>query len=279
LLLVGSLLTLRRVSGVATMPLAGQWLLAGSGMLAVAAWIIRWTWSCGRLGTDCPAEGRSRDPRAWTRWAVPSLATGLLLLAISTTRSGWAPFAGAWLVWLASEAAAWHAAMRAKAHGEQAGALAAGKPPKPATLPAGPEPGQTATDVSALPEMATAARNPHEDQGETDLLPPNLVQQVTRLLEEEGERVHALARVAIEAGDCVGVLHLAFGPPLVGHPDLTACVVDDPEATARVTDAETFGARIEVRLPRPLPEGRVVWVEVHGLAVGSRGRTEAPSLR
>lgn len=105
-----------------------------------------------------------------------------------------------------------------------------------------------------------------EKEGEADPLSPNLVQQVTRVLEEDGERVHVLAKVAIEAGDCMGVLHLALSPPLDSPPDLAACVVDEPGATVRVTDAESYGARVEVRLLQPVSQRRAVWLEIHGVA-------------
>jgi hypothetical protein len=248
------------------MPLGGWWLVASSGMLAVAAWAIRWAWACALRGAEGLPETGVRGATAWLRLVMPTIASGLALVAISTPASGAMPLAAAWLAWLASEGAAWYLrpgvlfARRCQSRGMP-----------PAASPLAAEGNRPPVHGSALKDAATTTLGSCVPEDDSDLVPPNLMQQVTRLSEEEGERVHALAKVAIEAGDCLGVLHLAFGPPLASHPKLTACVVDEPQASVRVTDAEIFGARVEVRLPQPALQSRAVWVEVQGLAPSPRG--------
>lgn len=269
-LLAGSLLLVRRILGAVTMPLGGWWLLASGVALAAAAWVVRWAWVHNPWANDNPPQAGAHSVAAWALRAMPSVASGLMLLSVSTPASGALPLVGAWLVWLASEAVAWYVRPATGLMHPSAGARDGGTQP--------PSPPQPAEEISlratgsvpssARPDAAAVVLPPRTEDDDTELIPPNLVQQVTRLLEQEGERVHALARVAIEAGDCLGVLHLAFGPPLTGHPELAACVLDEPQATARVTDAETFGARVEVRLSQPVSQSKAVWVEVHGLAPG-----------
>jgi hypothetical protein len=99
------------------------------------------------------------------------------------------------------------------------------------------------------------------DEPET---PPGLVQRLTRLRESDGESLHALVRAEVPAHDRLAVVHLAFCPPLAARPELTAHAVDAEAAEVRVTQAETFGARIEVRLPQVKDEPREMLVEVLG---------------
>jgi hypothetical protein len=270
LVLAGGMLLVRRISGAAVMPLGGWHLVASGGVLAALAWIVRWSWAGGCRGASPGTVADLHHALARVMHAVPGVTTGLVLLAISHSASGVLFLAAAWLVWLASEAAAWHWRRTTKV--EQAPAPSGAAPAVP---PCFPQRAATALDGSTAPCVPATAPPPHALEDETELLPANLVQQVTRLIDEEGERVQALARVPIEAGDSLGVLHLAFGPPLAGHPHLAAEVVDEPRATARVTDAETYGARVEVRLPQAVPQSRTVWVEVHGLAPSSSSRDRA----
>jgi hypothetical protein len=102
------------------------------------------------------------------------------------------------------------------------------------------------------------------DEPET---PAGLLQRVTRIREADRESIHALIQAEIPAGDRLVVIHMAFCPPLTARPELTAHALDSDEAEIRMTQAETFGARIEVRLPRDERESRGVLIEVIGSAV------------
>ena len=100
-----------------------------------------------------------------------------------------------------------------------------------------------------------------------DAPPENLVQQLTRQRDESGgETLHAMAEAEIPAGDRVAVLHLAFCPPLETAPQLTAHALDAEDAEVKITTAESYGVRLEVRLPKPAARPRRVLVEVLGRA-------------
>jgi hypothetical protein len=101
-------------------------------------------------------------------------------------------------------------------------------------------------------------------QAEPESVPASLVQQLTRERTEDGESLHAIVRSSFVAGDRLAVVHLAFSPPLTKAPQLAAYAIDDSGAEARVTAAETYGARIEVRLPQPAADGQTVLIEVVG---------------
>jgi len=95
-------------------------------------------------------------------------------------------------------------------------------------------------------------------------IPPGLVQQMTRVREGDQESIHALFETCIAAGSSLGVAHLAFCPPLLARPELTAHAFDCDDAEVRVTQTETFGARLEVRFAQPSDEPRRVIVEAIG---------------
>ncbi|MCI0357824.1 MAG: hypothetical protein L0211_04970 [Planctomycetaceae bacterium] len=87
-----------------------------------------------------------------------------------------------------------------------------------------------------------------------------------------GESIHALVRATCPPGDQTAVVHVAFCPPLDAAPRLTAHVLDDSGAETRITLAESYGARIEVRLPHAAPTARTVLVEVLGSVVETAAR-------
>ena len=101
-------------------------------------------------------------------------------------------------------------------------------------------------------------------------IPPGLVQQVTRVREGDCESIHALFETCIAAGDSLGVAHLAFCPPLSARPELTAHALDDADAEVRVTQVETFGARLEARFTQASNEPRRIIVEVIGSSIAPK---------
>lgn len=70
--------------------------------------------------------------------------------------------------------------------------------------------------------------------------------------------------------DRLAIIHLAFCPPLAERPELTAHALDMDEADVRITQAETFGARLEVRLPAVAQAERSFLIEVLGSAATAK---------
>ncbi len=116
------------------------------------------------------------------------------------------------------------------------------------------------------PRQAPLARTAvSEEEAAEEEISGALVQSLTReRTADGGESLHALVRAACEPGDQVAVVHLAFCPPLATAPELTAHVLDESGGEARITLAQSYGARVEVRLPRAAVEGQAVLIEVLG---------------
>lgn len=113
--------------------------------------------------------------------------------------------------------------------------------------------------ASYAPVASTATEVPAEGE--------HLVQRITRKRSGSGgELLEAVVSAPCHAGDRLAVVHLAFCPPLDAAPALAACVREPADATARITLSESYGARIEVRLPEPAPRDLLVLMEVTGEA-------------
>jgi len=116
---------------------------------------------------------------------------------------------------------------------------------------------------------AASAKASASSEATEEFISDALVQQLTRQQTESGgESIHAILRAACEPGDSRVVVHLTFCPPLAKAPKLAAYPIDDSEAAASIVVAETYGARIELRLPRPATAGDRVMLEVVGEAAG-----------
>ena len=100
--------------------------------------------------------------------------------------------------------------------------------------------------------------------------PPGLFQRLTRVREAAGESIHVLASAEIPAHDRLGVVHVSFVPALASRPELTAHAMDTDDIEVRLTQVETFGARMEVRVPQAEPQPRHILIEVLGSATVPR---------
>lgn len=101
----------------------------------------------------------------------------------------------------------------------------------------------------------------------------SLYQRWTRQRDEESqqETLHGILRADFAAGDPLVILHVSFCPVLESIPELQCEVSGDlspeaPDATIKITLAETFGARIEVRLQQKPSAPLSLFVELFGTA-------------
>jgi len=239
LLFVATIFAARRISGGLVEPLSGAGLISMAAVLALAAAAVRATWPGAGisllsaqhavLSTELwnSAIDRRRLVAPLAFFAVPGISTIVLLAAVTVSGSSLAGSLTAWLVLIGAEATTWRMLFRR---------------PIRTSLPA--------TDAS-------------EDAEEAEF-PLGLVQQVTRVLNDVGgESIHAVLRAAIPAGDRYAAIHVAFCPPLDGAPELTAHALENA-ADVQVTQAESYGARVEVRLPEPAAADDAVLVELIG---------------
>jgi hypothetical protein len=120
-------------------------------------------------------------------------------------------------------------------------------------------------------QVQTAASVTCDDDIAEPEIAPGLVQQLTRIVEEGRETIHGLLKAEVAANDRLAVVHIAFCPPLRERPELSAHALDCDEAEIRLTQVESFGVRLEARLPAVSDEPRSLMIEIIGSAKASPG--------
>jgi hypothetical protein len=229
LLLAGGLalfLTWRRIEGALVQSPPGAALIVAAIGLVCTAALLR--------------IAAPRQIQRELAFVLPGVAAILVLAAVSLPGTSQWGIAGAWLVMISTEAATWWHSFN---------------PHRQAQVQSGPE-----------PPSAVAAGSGLNDCEEPEI-PDGLVQQVTRVQESANrESIHALVQANIPAGDRLAIVHLAFCPPLAARPELTAHAIDADEIDVKVTQLETFGARLEARLPQVTEQPQRVMIEVLGSA-------------
>jgi hypothetical protein len=224
------LMLARRASGVFVQPLGGGGQLAAALAIGLTALALRVALSRTEYSA-LSTQYLVHSTRRVLLFAVPGLAAIMLLASITLPAAAPWSVAVAWFLLIANEASSWlifHRLRRARA-----------SPARP------------------LPPPLLA------EQVEPEI-PASLVQQITRVQEEGRESIHGLLRAEIPAGDRLAVVHVAFCPPLAAAPELQAHAIDAEDADVRITQAETFGTRIEARLQEPAVDRSSVLIELLG---------------
>ncbi len=240
------LLLVRRISGAFQQPLSGVAIVT----LAVLAELTTASYRCLWTGRDCTSQQylvlSTKYPvlrNLPLNFLLPSLVVviGLVSLTIPGT-----PLLGlflAWLIVVAGEAVQWQIHLRPM--------------------------WQQVQPHSTIPTHLDSPLEDETEPAETEI-PPGLIQQVTRVLEDGRESFHAIVKAEVAVNDRLAIIHLAFCPPLAERPELTAHALDMDEADVRITQAETFGARLEVRLPAVAQAERSFLIEVLGSAATAK---------
>jgi hypothetical protein len=251
-------LAVRRLAGALDQSLSAWSLIGAVVVCAIAAVILRlallesahielstgYSVPSTNSSPSLTTTNRSRTALPGFLFALPGVASLLFLATLTLPGSGIGGVLASWLLLIAAETASWMTFYHRPRN-----ILHTFQPHR-----------KVRARIVSQPE----ATEPTEE------IPAGLVQQLTRVREDAGESLHALALAEIPAGDNFAVIHLAFCPPLGGAPALTAHAFENDDATVKITQAETFGTRIEVRLPRASAEPRSVLVEVLGSVKASR---------
>jgi len=238
-LILGAATTLmmRRLSGALIIPLRGGYIVLAALILECLIVLYR----CFFSGTEflvlstryVPRWPRSLPAPAIFSLIIPGLTAFMLLASLTIRGTPLSALFLAWLLLIAAESIQWLLYFR-------------------------PELTHYSASAVFRPARHSAA------EAEQSEIPPGLIQQVTRTLEGDRELIHAVVRVKIAANDRLAVVHLSFCPPLAALPQLSAHSLDADEADVRITQAETFGARLEVRLPLANNTPRTVMIELLG---------------
>lgn len=174
------------------------------------------------------------DPRhsAWVAWTVPAVTFSLLALALSVPVGSTACLL-LWLPLVLALVGGW--------------CLRDGL----RSLPRRP-PGTLAI---AHPELPEPLAGPLADSEQAE-------QRTLRWADERGERFAGRFRCHFTAGERTQFLHVVFCPPLPAVPQLGALQLDGPPCQIKVTQAFSYGSRLEVRLMSTSRVATTVVVEV-----------------
>ena len=215
-------------------PIAGPILMLLAAGVAAASVLLR-LWL---LPPRLPALTRL-SLHDWLVLIAPSIALVILLSAVVTAGTSWLAAVAALLFAGVIERLFWrHVAV-------------ALQPREPSPAP-------------PLAPVETPVELDGDEPADEESYPPNLLQQIVRTREASGEAIHAVLRAQFQPGEQVQVLHVSFCPQLVNAPRLEAFVSGEIDASAKVTSAYGFGARLEVQLSQPADEFSSVLVELTG---------------
>jgi hypothetical protein len=115
-----------------------------------------------------------------------------------------------------------------------------------------------------------SAADPQPDSAFSD---PGVSQHITRRNTPDGlDCLEALLRISFSAGEREAIVHLPLHPPLAGPPEVECEPLDDADLTFKVTTAQPYGVRIEVRRGSGYDEACTFAV---GVALHARQAAEA----
>ena len=121
------------------------------------------------------------------------------------------------------------------------------------------------------PRDETPDRSHHAERDVYD--DPAVSQHITRRTTPDGlDCLEALLRIPFAAGEREAVVHLPLHPPLAGPPEVECEPLDDADLTFKVTTAQPYGVRIEVRRGGAYDEACTFAV---GVALHARKAAEA----
>lgn len=107
--------------------------------------------------------------------------------------------------------------------------------------------------VAPLAETSTTESDVAEQEEEdAPLLPAEVSQQMTRVVEGDQELLICLLRATFAAGQQHETLHVAFCPPLLNAPAATCEQLDGPPCEVKLAAVEVYGARLELKRRGPL---------------------------
>lgn len=257
-LTLAALLLLRRLSGAFHQPLSGPGILSAAALLALAAFGLRQLFREPALQSSVLNTQHSVLSTQYMRWPIEKhipfhlsaadllITFSFLAIALALSIRG-TPLWGLCLAWLIIVAA------------EVAPRLALFRIPPSAPL-----------DSPALIAQSTTRTAVDDETNEPEIaepeIPPGLIQQLTRVADDGHESIHALLKADIAPLDRLAIVHIAFCPPLSERPELSAHALDCEDAEIRLTQTESFGARLEVRLPAVSESPRSLLIELLGSA-------------
>jgi hypothetical protein len=208
--------------------------------------------------------------RVGRSWIVGAVVVVLLVGAFSLPGTGVTALLGGWLLvlWLEGAYFAFGCGWR------RIGAREAGSAVVPAnqdeTLPVSSTaiPAFGSIELAAGPTLVDEEELSEEfevDEG-GEVMPADVVQLTTRSrLPDGSEAIEQFVRCTFTDSDPLRVVHVGYCPPLNTKPKLEIDQLAGPEAKLKATLAESFGARVEVRLLEPSEEPAEVVLRLYAV--------------
>ena len=121
---------------------------------------------------------------------------------------------------------------------------------------------RTKSRPSTMPRVDRSASDNELSEDQEPVEPAaDVVQQLTlRTTAEGGQELSGWLRMNLSAGQRTGTLHVAFCPPFDRPPVVQAEAVAGTDCRIKVTEAQTYGARLAIKLKAPAAEEESVLV-------------------
>ena len=121
---------------------------------------------------------------------------------------------------------------------------------------------EIASNESLLADVANLPVEQDMDSGVVPMDDPNLMQWITRRLNQELDTYVGNFRCVFLPGQQRYTLHCVFHPVFDLLPEIEAYCMEDEDVRVRITNTAKFGVRAEVVLSEPAASRRSVLVEL-----------------
>lgn len=208
--------------------------------------------------------------RVGRSWIVGAVVVVLLVGAFSLPGTGVIALLGGWLLvlWLEVAYFAFGCGWRRVGPRETGSAVVLANPDEALPVSSSVAPGFRCaefTEGRAPTDEEEPTEELEADEGD-EVLPADVVQLTTRSrLPDGSEAIEQFVRCTFSDSDPLRVVHVGFCPPLSTKPKLEIDQLAGPEAKLKATLAESFGARVEVRLLESSEEAAEVVLRLYAV--------------
>ena len=231
--LVALMLVIQRTAATSTQSLAPVAAVSLVAFVALFTLLLRLPQGRGVLGNS--------DIERWGILLLPGICLIMLGIAVSSPEVSPTAFVLTWLIICAEEGFQLY---RQRAN---------------LRWPWRSRPAQRAVSNHRPPDTAV-------EQLAAEDLAANVTQSIVRTRDDDAEAISGTLRADFQTGERTVYTHIAFCPPLAGLPQIEVEQTDGPDATIKVAQILSHGARFDVRLHSAPNEPTQVELAFHAFA-------------